>query len=82
MADAVIINFPGYLDLGNSHIESKNGGCKGYLHGCKHYENFRALVRDLSEGDRERTKTWHVKREGRGNYRAFELSSQGGLDTL
>jgi hypothetical protein len=47
-----VIRFPGYFAVD-----------EGYWHGCQFYENFKALVRDLSERDRERTRKWHVKRE-------------------
>ena len=61
-----VIRFPGYLDLGNGYGQ----GAKGYWHGCKHFENFKAMANDLSEIDLERTRQWHVKREGRGDYKA------------
>ena len=57
-----VIRFPGYLE-----------GTEGWWHGGKLYATFKALVRDLSERERERTKQWHVKREGRANYRAAVL---------
>ena len=58
-----VIRFPGYV----------TAGPKGYWHGCKHYADFKALVRDLSEGERERTKNWQLRRDGRGNWRAAVL---------
>ena len=67
-----IIKFPGYIDLGNGYGD----GAKGYYHGCKHYDNFRAMVRDLSDRDRERTLKWHVQRDGRANYRAVVLTDK------
>jgi hypothetical protein len=69
-----VIKFPGYLDLGNGHGD----GAKGYHHACKHYRSFKDLARDLSERDLERTRRWHVKKEGRNNYRAAVLSLRHG----
>jgi hypothetical protein len=67
MADN-IIRFPGFLIVGRNEVWKD----------CKLYPNFRALVADLPERDRSRTYRWHVKREGRSNYRAAVLAS----DTL
>lgn len=63
-----VIRFPGYLE-----------GAEGWWHGGKLYATFMALVRDLSDRERERTKKWHVKREGRANYRAAVLHASDPL---
>jgi hypothetical protein len=70
-----IIRFPGFINLG-----AREG--KGWQYGCKHYKTFKALVLDLTDRERERTRRWHEKREGRSTYQACELAiaKRGGGD--
>jgi hypothetical protein len=60
-----VIRFPGYLEARQSpqRVFSR----------LQTYKDFKAMVRDLSGRDRERTKQWHLKREGRSNDRAMIL---------
>jgi hypothetical protein len=64
-----VIKFPGYLVAPLDDRRSE------YFHGCQRYSSFAGMVRDLSDRERELTTRWHVKREGRANYRAMVLSS-------
>jgi hypothetical protein len=60
-----IIRFPGFL------VAADRNGC--WKDG-RFYRQFTEMVRDLPERDRLRTYHWHLKREGRPNYRAAVLA--------